>query len=93
MAAIRDHGDTLPDLAIKIPPIDRFDLPSVLELVKPLGCTQSNLCDYLRMGSLRAVVFPYRLEPDREVAIQPDDWKNGFPMHVDLQFMTTLSVK
>ena len=67
-----------PELASKIPPKDRFNLPEVLELVRPLGCIRPDLFDYLRLGSLHAVCFPYRLDPDREVAIEPDEWKEWF---------------
>ncbi|MFQ5757477.1 MAG: hypothetical protein ACE5H7_15475 [Acidiferrobacterales bacterium] len=57
-----------------IPPKDRFSLPEVLEVLKPLGCKREDLSDYLRQGKLRAVCYPYRLELDREVPIEPDEW-------------------
>jgi hypothetical protein len=71
MAVIRDPGDTSPD-------IDQFNLPSVLRLVRPLGCSQPDLFDYLRLGHLHAVCFPYRLEPARQVAIEPDEWPEWY---------------
>lgn len=58
--------------------MDRFNLPKVLELVRPLGCTQPDLFDHLRLGRLHAVCFPYRLEPEREVAIEPDEWPEWY---------------
>ncbi len=67
-----------PELAMNIPLKDRFNLPEVLDLVRPLGCTQPDLFDYLRSGRLHPVCFPYRLDPDREVAIEPDEWKEWF---------------
>ena len=57
-----------------IPPKDRFSLPEVLEILEPLGCKREDLFDYLRQGKLRAVCYPYRLELDREVPIEPDEW-------------------
>lgn len=72
------NGDTPQVSAKSIPLKDRFDLPEVLELLRPLGCSRKNLFDYLRLGHLRPVCFPYRLEPDREVAIEPDEWPEWF---------------
>lgn len=73
-----DNGDTPQVSAKNIPLKDRFNLPEVLELVRPLGCSQPDLFDYLTLGRLHAVCFPYRLDPDREVAIEPDEWKEWF---------------
>ena len=64
--------------AIDFPPGDRFDLPEFLEYLRRLGFSRKNLFDYLKLGHLRPVCFPYRLEPDREVAIEPDEWKEWF---------------
>ena len=61
-----------------IPPRERFSLPEVLDLLKPLGCTQMDLFEYLRSGQLQAVCYPYRLELDREVQIEPDEWPAWF---------------
>lgn len=60
--------------ATHLPPIDRFSLPEVLEHLRPHSCTRENLYHYLRDGQVRAVCFPYRTEPDREIAIEPDEW-------------------
>ncbi len=60
-----------------IPPKERFSLPEVLDLLKPLGCTQRDLFEYLR-SRLQAVCYPYRLEPDREVKIEPEEWPAWF---------------
>ena len=73
-----DNGDTPRVSATDIPLKGRFNLPEVLEFVRPLGCSQPDLFDYLTLGRLHAVCFPYRLEPDREVAIEPDEWKEWF---------------
>lgn len=70
----KDDGDTSWVSATNIPLKDRFDLPLVLKLVRPLGCSREDLFDYLRSDRLRAVCFPYRLEPDREISIEPDEW-------------------
>ena len=61
-----------------IPLGDRFNLPGVLKLVRPFGCNQPDLFDYLRLGRLQAVCFSYRLEPEREVPIEPDEWAEWF---------------
>ncbi len=61
-----------------IPPKERFSLPEVLDLLKPLGCTQIDLFEYLRSGQSQAVCYPYRLEPEREVQIEPDEWVDWF---------------
>ena len=61
-----------------IPPKERFDLPEVLNNLEPLGCFRQDLHEYLRTGKLRAVCYPYRLEPDREVPIEPDEWVDWF---------------
>lgn len=61
-----------------IPFKDRFNLPKVLELVRPFGCDQPDLFDYLRLGRLQAVCFSYRLEPERVVPIEPDEWAEWF---------------
>ena len=61
-----------------IPPKERFSLPEVLDLLKPLGCTQMDLFEYLRSGQLQAVCYPYRLGLDREVQIEPDEWPAWF---------------
>lgn len=61
-----------------IPPKERFSLPEVLDLLKPLGCTQMDLFEYLRSGQLQAVCYPYRLELDQEVQIEPDEWPAWF---------------
>ena len=61
-----------------IPHKERFDLPEVLNILEPLGCFRQDLHEYLRTGKLRAVCYPYRLEPDREVQIEPDEWPAWF---------------
>ena len=61
-----------------IPPKERFDLPEVLNILEPLGCFRQDLHEYLRTGKLRAVCYPYRLELDREVLIEPDEWVDWF---------------
>ena len=72
---------------IDIPPKDRFSLPEVLKLLKPLGCVRDDLFEYLRSGRLRTVCFPYRFEPDREIPIEPGQfervWKDAwhFPVY------------
>lgn len=53
---------------------DRYTLPEVLEQLQPYGCKQSDLFDYLRQDQLHAVCFPYRLEPNREIPIDPNEW-------------------
>ena len=58
----------------ELPPKDRFDLPDVLKLLEPLGHTREDLFNFLRLGQLHAVCYPYRLEPDREIRIEPDEW-------------------
>ena len=59
---------------VKLPPKDRFDLPEVLRLLDPLGHTREDLYDFLRLGQLHAVCYPYRLEADRVIGIEPDEW-------------------
>ena len=61
-----------------IHPKDRFSLPEVLEHLKPLGCAREDLFDHLRLGDIRAVCYPYRLELDREVPIEPDEWPEWY---------------
>lgn len=61
-----------------IPPKDRFSLPEVLENLKPFGCTREDLYDYLRLGHIGTVCYPYRLEQDREVPIEPDEWPEWY---------------
>lgn len=73
-----DNGGMSHGSAMDIPPKDRFNLPEVLELVRPLGCNQPDLFDYLRLGRLHAVCFPYRLESERIVPIEPDEWAEWF---------------
>ena len=77
-AAIRDNGDMSQGSALNISPKDRFDLPKVLGLLRRHGCSREDLFDYLRLGRLRAVCFPYRLEPKREIPIEPDEWQEWF---------------
>lgn len=61
-------------LKIEIPLKDRFTLAEALELLKPADCAQTDLFEYLRTGRLQAVCFPYRLEPDHEIPIEPVQW-------------------
>ncbi len=68
-----------PKSKLIIPPKERFDLPEVLNILEPLGCFRQDLHEYLRTGKLRAVCYPYRLELDREVQIEPDEWPAWFP--------------
>ena len=58
-----------------IPPKERFDLPEVLQILAPGGFSRIDLYEYLRSGRLRTVCFPYRLEPKRQISIQPDQWE------------------
>ncbi len=67
-----------PKSKLIIPPKERFDLPEVLNILEPLGCFRQDLHEYLRTGKLRAVCYPYRLELDREVQIEPDEWPAWF---------------
>lgn len=66
------------DSTTRIPPKDRFSLPEVLEHLDPSGCTRVDLFDYLRLGHMRAVCYPYRLEQDREIPIEPDEWPEWY---------------
>jgi len=59
-------------------PEDRFSLPEVLEYLEAYRCRREGLYEYLRQGQLRAVCYPYRLEPDREVPIEPAEWPEWF---------------
>ncbi len=68
-----------PKSKLIIPPKERFDLSEVLNILEPLGCFRQDLHEYLRTGKLRAVCYPYRLELDREVQIEPDEWPAWFP--------------
>lgn len=61
-----------------IPPKDRFSLPEVLECLEPHDCSRADLYEYLRLGRLRAVCYPYRVEPDRQIPIEPDEWPEWF---------------
>ena len=67
-----------PKFKLIIPPKERFDLPEVLNILEPLGCFRQDLHEYLRTGKLRAVCYPYRLELDRKVPIEPDEWVDWF---------------
>ena len=58
----------------ELPQKDRFDLPTVLKLLEPLGHTREDLYDFLRLGQLHAVCYSYRLEPDRQIRIEPYEW-------------------
>lgn len=58
----------------KLPSKGQFDLPEVLKLLEPLGHTREDLFDFLRLGQLHAVCYPYRLEPVREIRIASDEW-------------------
>jgi len=69
---------TAPNAMVHIPPKDRFNLPEVLEHLTHLGGTREALFEYLRMGQLSAVCYAYRLEPEREVPIEPDEWTEWF---------------
>lgn len=51
----------------ELPQKDRFDLPTVLKLLEPVGHTREDLFDFLRLGQLHAVCYPYRLERDRQI--------------------------
>lgn len=64
---------------VKIPPLSRFNLPQVLELLTDLGVQREHLIDYLKTEKLKAVCFPFRQEPDREVAIEPQQWNRLYP--------------
>lgn len=59
---------------VELPQKDRFDLPEVLKHLKSLGHKREDLFDFLRLGQLHAVCHPYRLEPDRQIRIEPDEW-------------------
>ena len=63
----------------ELPQKDRFNLPAVLRLLKPLGHTREDLYDFLRLGQLHAVCYPYRLERDRQIGIEPDEWPQWWP--------------
>jgi len=65
-------------MTVRLPPKDRFDLPEVLELVKPFGCRREDLFEYLCAGNLQTFACPYRLEPSREVPIGSDEWREWF---------------
>ena len=65
-------------MTFELPPKDRFDLPEVLELVKSFGCRREDLFEYLCKGKLQALAYPYRLERQREVFIEPDEWQEWF---------------
>jgi hypothetical protein len=68
----------MPNSTAHIPPKDRFSLPEVLEHLDPLGCSREDLYEYLRLGHIRTVCYPYRLEPEREVPIERDEWPEWF---------------
>lgn len=68
----------MPNSTAHIPPKERFSLPEVLEHLHPLGCARGDFFDYLRLGQIRAVCYPYRLEQDREVPIESDEWPEWF---------------
>lgn len=61
-----------------IPPKDRFSLPEALTYLEPHGCTREDLYDYLRLGHLRTICYPYRLDPERVVSIEPDEWPERY---------------
>lgn len=64
---------------VNIPPLSRFNLPQVLDILKDLGVERVHLIDYLKTGNLKAVCFPFRQEPGREVAIEPEQWEKLYP--------------
>ncbi len=76
MATTNSTASSKPKPIIR--PKERFDLPEVLNILEPLGCFRQDLHEYLRTGKLRAVCYPYRLEPDCEVPIEPDEWVDWF---------------
>ena len=63
---------------VELPQKDRFDLPEVLKHLKSLGHKREDLFDFLRLGQLHAVCHPYRLEPDRQIRIEPDERFEGY---------------
>ncbi len=69
---------TRPNSMLRVPPKDRFNLPEVLEHLTKLGCTREDLFEYLRIGRLSTVCYPYRLEPEREIPIKPNEWTEWF---------------
>ena len=63
----------------KVPPLPRFNLPQVLDIVEPMGCQREHLIEHLQAGNLHAVCYPYRHELDRIVPIEPDQWQRLYP--------------
>jgi hypothetical protein len=68
----------MPKTIVRIPPKNRFTLPEVLEHLKPLDLTREDLFEYLWTGRLSTVCYPYRLEPEREIPIEPNEWTEWF---------------
>ncbi len=68
-----------------------YDLPETLDILKEYRCTRKDLAQYLFDGELRAIGFPYRLEPDRAVNYEPSlfkrVWKDpwAFPIYDNYQ--------
>jgi hypothetical protein len=60
----------MPNSTAHIPPKDRFSLPEVLEHLDPLGCSREDLYEYLRLGHIRTVCYPYRLEPEARADLE-----------------------
>ena len=70
---MNDNDNTAQELIV--PPKERFDLPEVLKLLAPSGFSRIDLYEHLRTGNLKAICFSYRLEPKRQIAIDPDQWE------------------
>ena len=62
-----------------VPPLKRFNMPQLLEIVESLGCRQEHLLEYLQSGDLNAVCYPYRHKPEKAVPIEPDQWRRMHP--------------
>ena len=71
---------------IKLPPLDRFDIPQVAKELSEFGVTREHIGEYLFSGKLRAICFPYEEDPLASVEIAPEDWRARYREPYEFSF-------